>query len=106
MKFSSKLALVAAASLISASAFAGATDPTLDADALRSVIADDAGLSAMGTTGGAYIVQEGTGTYQAWIDQDNTAGANYAVIHQTGTGAGEAMIAQKGAGNTAYITQK
>jgi hypothetical protein len=105
MKFSSKFALVAAASLLSVSA--NAADPagvytSLEASALIAYIETDMGISS-GSDGSAHIHQIGTAN-TALIQQEL---ANYAYIAQESSAAVEASIIQNtGAGNVAIIHQK
>jgi len=102
MKFSSKLALVAAASLISVAAFADAP-ADLAAPTMKDVIAADMAID-LGANG-AYIKQSADAAGStALIIQDNTADGNWAYISQVGTGT--AMINQAGSGNVAMIIQK
>jgi len=102
MKFSSKLALVAAASLVSVAAFAD-VPADLSVDNMKTFIAD--GFETTLGANGAYILQtsEAAGS-TALIIQDNSGDGNWAYINQVGTGA--AMINQAGSGNVAIILQK
>jgi len=103
MKFSSKLALVAAASLISVAAFAEAP-ADLAVDTMKDVIAADMAID-LGASG-AYIKQTADATTStALIIQDNASAGNYAYINQVGDAA-TAMINQAGTGNVAMIMQK
>ena len=110
MKFSSKLVLAAAASVLSVSAFADIADfstySDLSASGLTGYIQTDTGIAALGTAGGAYIVQAGAGGV-AVIGQDQATG-NTAYIAQQSTlaTAAEAVIYQSGTGNFAVINQK
>ena len=106
MKFSSKLALVAVASVMSLSAFADdATIPALlDQDSMKASINTDMSIT-VGDAGGAYIWQTGTDGSSAVIIQENAAGGNWAYVTQS-AGTAEAMIMQAGSGNTAIISQK
>jgi len=108
MKFSSKLALVAAASFLSVSAFAQ-TVPSSDltVDTLKAGIFADMGITALSDDGGAYIVQTSAVGGSAVIQQENATGGNWAYINQANVAApSEAMIIQSGAGNVAAIFQK
>jgi hypothetical protein len=101
MKFSSKLALVAAASLLSVSAFAA--DLELGADLFQTYVSEDIAVT-VSTEGGAYIHQSSTGGAFAHIDQSGSG--NFAFINQTGATVGPAVIMQEtGTGNYAVIIQ-
>jgi hypothetical protein len=106
MKFSSKLALVAAASFLSVSAFAD-VPADLAVDTLKGSMITDMAISALSDDGGAYILQTSAVGGSAVIQQDNSAGGNWAYINQANaTAPSEAMITQSGAGNAAAIFQK
>jgi hypothetical protein len=111
MKFSSKLALVAAASFLSVSAFAQTVSTTdMSVDTLKAGIRTDMGIATLSDDGGAYIVQTSAVGGSALIQQENVAGGNWAYINQANvTAPSEAMIIQSGetgAGNVAVIIQK
>ena len=100
MKFSSKLALVAAASLISVSAFADAP-ADLAVDTMKGTIATDMAIE-LGSNGAFILQTSDSSAATALIVQDSAD--SYAYIKQEGSGI--AMINQAGAGNVAMILQK
>lgn len=105
MKFSSKLALVAVASLVSVSAFA-VTDLSTITDGADLDALSIAELKAPGTTAGdgsVALISQTDKTNLAYILQEGAL--NYAVILQ-GQVAGVAQILQKADNNVAYINQK
>ena len=104
MKFSSKFALVAAASLLSVSAFAVTELPSTAAADLMDLA--EAELLAPGTStkdGAVALISQTASSALAMITQNGES--NFAVIVQA-QDAAIAAIVQTGGNNVAYISQK
>ena len=110
MKFISKLALVAAAAVVSMSASAQAVldvSTVADLDAIETAANDELAAPGTLTANGAYAVIGQAGEGQAAYILQFDGGINFATIVQTSDAANAtAAIVQGGATNNAFIGQK